>query len=123
MDARNQVWRSFRAQVSSAVLIALGWASIGLAQVPPHNATAFDKDRRFVQNVKDLTPLRGESDDHDEYDAYNELVLHANKFAVAELHEAARLDVSYGDLFAKSRADYRFELIQFSGRLKLVAQC
>ncbi len=118
MDARNQVWRSFRVQVSFVILVALSWSSIGLAQVPPQTATAFDKDRRFVQNVKDLTPLRGEADDHDEYDAYNELVLHANKFTVSDLHDAARLDVSYGDLFAKSRADYRFELIQFSGRLK-----
>ena len=102
MDARNPVWWSFRAQVSCGLLVALGWASIGLAQVPPPSPTVFDKDRRFLQNVKDLTPLRGEADDHDEYDAYNELVLHANKFTVADLHEAARLDVSYGDLFAKS---------------------
>lgn len=87
--------------------------------VPDVNAKyLFDKDRRYLQNVKDLTPIRGQADDHDEFDAYNELVLHASKFSTAELNSAARLDIGYGDLFSKGRESYRFDLIQFAGRLK-----
>ena len=117
----------------SVAIAILGWASAAPAQtIPTFAAPAvanpanadpkakfqFDKDRRFVGGVKDLTPLRGEAADHDEYDAYNELVIHAGKFAFPDLASAARHDVSYGDLFSKNRADYRFEIIEFQGRLK-----
>ena len=84
----------------------------------PKTKYRFDKDKRYLGNIQDLTPIRNNAEDSDEYDAYNALVLHAHKFSPAELQSAARLDVSYGDLFSKVRADYRFELIQFTGRLK-----
>ena len=136
MVATTQVRWNGRIQVSWLILVALGSgsASAVVAQTrstppsAPVEAKAadgdpkakfqFDKDRRFLKNVKDLTPIRGQADDHDEYDAYNELVLHTQKFTTAELQGAARLDVSYGDLFSKGREDYRFELVKLQGRLK-----
>ena len=136
MVATTQVRWNGRIQVSWLILVALGSgsASAVVAQTRSTHPSApieakaadgdrkakfqFDKDRRFLKNVKDLTPIRGQADDHDEYDAYNELVLHTHQFTTAELQGAARLDVSYGDLFSKGREDYRFELIKFQGRLK-----
>jgi hypothetical protein len=133
MESKQQVRSNVRVQVSYVLAVALAVSGVGLAQtqpmpkVPmvanPANADPkakfqFDKDRRFVQSIKDEKPIAGESDDHDEFDAYNELVLHAAKFPQNELNDAGRLDVSYKDLFSKNRQDYRFELIAFQGRLK-----
>ena len=135
MEATTQVLRVIRVPVSWLVLVALsvGSGSVGIAQmtstVPtprvdpkdgdPKTKYQFDKDKRYLLNIKDLGPIRSNAEDSDEYDAYNALVLHAHRFSTAELNRAARLDVSYGDLFSnKVRPDYRFELIQFTGRLK-----
>ena len=138
MEAMQQVRWKVRVQVSYVLAVALFGSTVALAQtqststgvpVPkvenpvPGNADPkakfqIDKDRRFFANIKDEKPLAGEADDHDEYDAYNELVLHAAKFKQTDLNEAGRQDVSYKDLFSKSRSDYRYELIQFQGRLK-----
>ena len=138
MAPKTQIRSTFRVQVSRWPAVALVFAlfsSSACAQtvptqpepkagpverVDPKAKFQFDKDRRFLQAMrgKDPSPLRTDVDDHDEYDAYNELVLHANQFTIAQLKEASRNDVSYGDLFAKTREDYRFELVTFQGRLK-----
>lgn len=138
MESTTQVSRVIRVLFSWWILSALivGSVSFAIAQtaststVPtlrvepkdvegnPKSKYQFDKDFLYLSKVKDLTPIRSNAEDSDEYDAYNDLVLHANRFATADLQTAARLDVSYGDLFSKVRVDYRFELIQFTGRLK-----
>ena len=114
-----------------AVALSIGGAGLAQTQPTPNAPTAanpadadpkakflFDKDRLFLKGVRDEKPIASEGDDHEEFDAYNELVLHAAKFDQTELNDAGRLDVSYKDLFAKSRGDYRFDLIHFQGRLK-----
>lgn len=138
MAPTTQIRSTFRVQVSRWPAVALAFvlfSSFACAQTVPTQPEPkagpvergdpkakfqFDKDRRFLQAMrgKDPSPLRTDVDDHDEYDAYNELVLHANQFTIAQLKEASRNDVSYGDLFAKTREDYRFELVTFQGRLK-----
>jgi len=140
MGATTPFRRSFRVQVSPWLAVALvGFGTIAIVKGQPQTPSTvpskanepvgianaklqFDKDRLlikvFLDNLKDPSPLKGPADDPEEYSAYNELVLHAHKFAAEDLQSAARRDVSYGDLFAKTRRDYRFELIQFTGRLK-----
>ena len=138
MAPTTQIQSMFRVQISQWLVVALVFGSVCLSacaqtvptQPEPKEGPAekvdfkakfqFDKNRRFLQAMrgKDPSPLRTDVDDHDEYDAYNELVLHANQFTMAQLQEVARIDVSYGDLFAKTREDYRFELVTFQGRLK-----
>ena len=135
MAPKTQIRSTFRVQVLRWFVVALVFGLVprlAFAQPEPKAVPVpadkvdskakfqFDKDRRILQAMrgKDPSPLRTDVDDHDEYDAYNELVLHANQFTMAQLQDAARIDVSYGDLFAKTREDYRFELIAFRGRLK-----
>ncbi len=134
MEATPQVFRIVRVQVSCLILVALGLLATAPAAaqtqstVPspapkapdtdPNAKFQFDKDRLFVKSIKDEKPLGDEGDDRDEFHAYNSLVLHALQFGQTDLDGAGRRDVSYKDLFAKNRGDYRFELIQFQGRLK-----
>ncbi len=145
MALTTQIRSTFRVQVSRWIAVALIVGSVPFfafaqtvpthvghregpalpeprpaIQVDPQAKFQIDKDRRILSALrgKDPSPMRTSLEDHDEFDAYNEVVLHASQFPAAELQEAARLDVSYGDLFAKTREDYRFELIAFRGRLK-----
>lgn len=131
MVAMLRVRSNTRVQVSIVLLLSVSGVALAQTQPTPNVPTVanpanadpkakfqFDKDRRARQNIKDEKPLAGEGDDQDEYDAYNDLVLHAAQFGQQELNDAGRLDVSYKDLFSKNRSDYRFELIQFQGRLK-----
>lgn len=79
---------------------------------------AFDKDRLYVRNIKDLRPLSLEGGDDRE--PYEDVLLHAHKFNKDELAAAARRDVSYYDMMDdKGRRDeVRFELVHLDGRLK-----
>ncbi len=133
MSSPKPVRSKFRVHVSCVLAVALVGSGLTLGQTRPTATVAsianppdpdpkakfqFDKSFLYLQSVKDELPLAGESNDQNEYDAYNDLVVHASKFAQADLNDAGRLDVSYKDLFSKSRGDYRFELIAFTGRLK-----
>jgi hypothetical protein len=79
---------------------------------------AFDKDRLYVKNIKDLRPLSLEGGD--EREPYEDVLLHAHKFSTGQLTAAARRDVSYYDMMDdKGRRDeVRFELVHLEGRLK-----
>lgn len=79
---------------------------------------AFDKDRLYVKNIKDLRPLSLEGGDDRE--PYEDVLLHAHKFTTNELTAASRRDVSYYDMMDdKGRRDeLRFELVHLEGRLK-----
>lgn len=89
---------------------------------PPKRGTKFDKDRLYLYQVKDFTPLRSTGGERDaEYQAFCDVVLHAAGFTTAELLSAARKDVSYSNLMAvddRLREDVRFELVRMDGRLK-----
>jgi hypothetical protein len=89
---------------------------------PPKPGTRFDKDRLYLYQVKDFTPLRVGGGERDvEHQAFCDVVLHAAGFSTAELLAAARKDVGYPNLMAaddRLREDVRFELVRLDGRLK-----
>lgn len=89
---------------------------------PPKRGTKFDKDRLYLYQVKDFTPLRIGGGERDvEHQAFCDVVLHAAGFSTAELLAVARKDVGYPNLMAaddRLREDVRFELVRLDGRLK-----
>jgi hypothetical protein len=79
---------------------------------------AFDKDRLYVRWILDLQPLQV---DGEERAPYEDVLLHAHGFTGAELLDAARRDVSVGDMMDKEQAgrdEVRFELVHIEGKLK-----
>ena len=86
-----------------------------LAEDPP---VALDKDRGIFDRIEDRSPIRSESQNPDEYAAYNAVLVHAHQIPVATLDSAARRDVLYKDLFHSVRKEFKLELVRFEGRLK-----
>lgn len=76
-----------------------------------------DKDRAIFDRIEDGSPVRTESQNPDEYTAYNFVLTHARQFPVVELEAAARRDVTFRDLFLPVRKDFKLELVYLEGRL------
>jgi hypothetical protein len=108
-----------RAAVAVALGLALGGAAAGQ---PPAGGDkyAIDPDRFIFARVEDDAPVRSEAENREEYDAYNEVLLHARRFPPAELEAHATRDVTLRDLVQPVRQDFRFKLVYFEGRLKRV---
>jgi hypothetical protein len=89
-------------------------------QQQPHPADRFkiDTDRADYAGVEDDAPVRSEDQNRQEFAAYNDTLLHARKFTVADQERYANRDVTFPDLLAAVRTDYRFQLVYFEGRLK-----
>jgi hypothetical protein len=102
------VWRSL-----PVVIAVIGSAT---AQ-DPASKYALDTDRLFLQAVEDDAPVRGEAENPQEHEAYNAVLLHARRFPAAELEAAAEKGVSFRDLVAPVRRDFRYKLVYFEGRL------
>ena len=77
-----------------------------------------DKDRAIFDRIEDRSPIRSETQNPDEYAAYNAVLAHARQFPVAELDARARRDVMYKDLFRAVRKEFKLDLVRFEGRLK-----
>jgi hypothetical protein len=77
-----------------------------------------DKDRFDFAQVRDHTPAPRSDQSPEEYRAYVDVLLQARRFSVADLEAAARRDVTFKDLVAETRTDFRFELIYFEGNLR-----
>lgn len=95
-----------------------------LPPVTPEEATKvqreilLDRDRFIFSEVEFDAPIRGEGKNPAEFDAYNEVLLHARQFPTLELEKAANRDLSYRDLYQESGRDFQFDLVYFEGRLK-----
>ena len=76
-----------------------------------------EKDSFLLSAVEDDAPIRSESENSLEFDAYNQVILKAHEFTVDELESVARKDVTFKDLVKPIRADFRYDLIGFEGRL------
>ena len=90
-------------------------ASAIRAEDPP--SVRIDKDRVIFDRIEDGYPVRSESQNPDEYNAYNYVLTFARQFSVADLESAARRDVTFRDLFNPVRNDFKLELVYFEGRL------
>jgi hypothetical protein len=99
------------------LLMTLGVsATVIRAEDPP--SPHIDKDRVIFDRIEDGSRVRSESQNPDEYAAYNYVLTFARQFSVAELESAARRDVTFRDLFNPVRKDFKLELVYFEGRLK-----
>jgi hypothetical protein len=99
---------------AAAAALALGGAA---AAQPPADPYRLDADRFQFTQVEDDAPLRGEDLNRSEYEAYNEVLLHARQFPAAELEANAYRDVTFRDLVRPVRRDFQFKLLYFEGRL------
>ena len=81
---------------------------------------ALDGDRRHFSLVEWDAPVRSEDRNPDEFEAYNDTLLHAKLFTADELLEHASRDVTFRDLVVPTGKDFQFKLISLDGRLKRV---
>lgn len=88
------------------------------AEDPVPNQVAIDKDRTIFDRIEDRSPIRSESQNSEEYQAYNAVLVHAHQFPAQVLDTAAWRDVLYKDLFRSVRKEFKLELVRFEGRLK-----
>ena len=87
---------------------------------PAADQYALDGDRRYFSLVEWDAPVRGEDRNPDEFEAYNDTLLHARQFTTDELIENATRDVTFRDLVVPTAKDFQFKLIALDGRLKRV---
>ncbi len=107
------------ARLGWAVAAALAVAGAAAGQAPdPADKYKIDADRFQFAQVRDGVPVRSEAENRDEYESYNDVLLHARQFPADELEQHADRDVTFADLLGKTRNDYRFKLLYFEGRLK-----
>lgn len=102
----------------------LGWAlAVALALGGPAAAQApadkykLDTDRFHFTLVEDDAPVRSEGQNREEYEAYNDVLLHARQFPAAGLEAHALRDGTFLDLVRPVRQDFQFKLLYFEGRL------
>ena len=81
---------------------------------------ALDGDRRHFSLIEWDAPVRGEERNPDEFEAYNDTLLHAKLFPADELLEHASRDVTFRDLVVPTGKDFQFKLLSLDGRLKRV---
>ena len=88
----------------------------------PTNADAkLDKNLRVFRMIKDDTPMTLANATKEEYAAWNRVLLHARRFAPADLEAAARRDVEFHSLFKdESRHEYKLDLVYFEGVLVML---
>lgn len=84
----------------------------------PPPSVHIDKDRILFTYIDDDAPFREEALTPGEYEAYNEVLLHARQFPVQELQQKARRDLHFRDLYLPGRRDFKLELVYFEGRLR-----
>ena len=77
-----------------------------------------DKDRVIFDRIEDGYPIRSESQNPDEYAAYNYVLTFARQFSVTDLEAGARRDVTFRDLIKPVRKDFKLDLVYFEGQLK-----
>ncbi|MGL6073373.1 MAG: hypothetical protein ACRC8S_04320 [Fimbriiglobus sp.] len=85
----------------------------------PINPLALNADRGFFQRIEWDAPLRGEDANWEEFEAYNETVLHARQFTSEQLFETGLKDATFRDLVnSRSGQDFQFKIVSFEGRMK-----
>ena len=101
-----------------AIVVLLGVAAPrAVAQIDQY---VLDGDRRHFSLIDWDAPVRGEDRNPDEFEAYNDALLHARLFTTAELLGHASRDVTFRDLVVPTAKDFQFKLLALDGRLKRV---
>lgn len=78
---------------------------------------AINTDRLMFSKIEDFKPVAAQADNSDEYSAWVEVVMHAKRFATADLEAGATRDLTPIDLIKQTRVWLRCELIRFDGKL------
>lgn len=108
--------RPTAARLGWAAAVALTLSGPVFAQSPA-DKYKLDADRFHFTRVEDDAPVRSEDQNREEYEAYNDVLLHARQFPAAELEAHANRDVTFLDLVRPIRQDFQFKLLYFEGRL------
>jgi len=76
-----------------------------------------DGSAPWWQNIEDDKPLRNQDENEDEFRAFNHTLAFANRQTGEALARHSLKDVTFADLFHKTRQDYARELVHLEGRL------
>ncbi len=83
----------------------------------PPEKFAIKTDRLMFTKIEDHKPVASAADNHGEYSAWVEVVMHAKQFATADLEAAATRDLTPFDLIKPIRTAFRCELLRFDGKV------
>jgi hypothetical protein len=85
----------------------------------PTPSLTLNTDRAFYQRIEWDAPLRGEDQNWEEFEAYNDIVLNAKKFGPEQFFEAGLKDATFRDLVnPRTGQDFQFKVVSFEGRMK-----
>ena len=101
--------------VTSFILIAIPNTS---RSQPPLGKCELDADRFHFSRVEWDAPVKSEDRNRDEFEAYNDTMIHARQFTADELISAGNRDVTFKDLVKPVGRDFQFKLVTMEGRLK-----
>lgn len=85
---------------------------------PPLGKYDLDADRFHFSRVEWDAPVKSEDRNRDEFEAYNDTLIHAKQFTADELISAGNRDVTFKDLVKPVGRDFQFKLLTMEGRLK-----
>jgi hypothetical protein len=71
----------------------------------------------WYAGVEDDAPLRGQTENEDEYRAFNHALAFASKQSLEAMGRQSLKGITFADLFGKVRQDYLRELVRVEGRL------
>jgi len=77
-------------------------------------------NRLMFARIEDFKPVASQDENPQEYDAWIEVAIHANKFETKELEQAAASNLVPLDLVKEVRKSFRLELIRFDGKMSCV---
>ena len=101
--------------VASLTLVLIPSA---LRSQPPLGKYDLDADRFHFSRVEWDAPVKSEDRNRDEFEAYNDTLIHAKQFTADELISAGNRDVTFKDLVKPVGRDFQFKLLTMEGRLK-----
>jgi hypothetical protein len=114
----RQIWLKLTSQ-ALVVMIALFSTNFSYAEESPTTKSfTLDSDRQHFAQIDWDAPLRSEETNWAEFESYNDVVLHANKYSAQELFDAGDKVLTFRDLLhPRTGRDFQFKLVAFEGRM------
>lgn len=87
---------------------------------PPPTPKSNSINKKLLRFVEDDAPVRGETENRDEANAFDYTVKFARDVSIDDLRQSARRDVTFAQMLGPDAANYRGEVVHVEGRLKRI---